>query len=80
MATAGIAGLVLLVTVAYSVVAIIWNVKFYLGMARSFGHSIGFAVGLFFLPMIFQLILAFNRDAYQGNTYLRQTQEEYREL
>ncbi len=64
------AGVWLLVMVV-SVLAIVWNVKLYLGMARSFGYGGGFAAGLFFLPLIFSLILAFNNDAYQGNSYVK---------
>lgn len=79
-ATVGMAGLMLLLVTAYSVFAIVWKVKYYLGMARSFGYGSGFAVGLFFLPMIFQLILAFNKDAYQGNTYVASPQSEQQEL
>ncbi len=32
----------------------------------AFGHGIPFAVGLFFLPTIFELILAFSDDYYHG--------------
>ncbi len=32
----------------------------------AFGHGIPFAVGLFFLPSIFEMILAFGSDSYHG--------------
>ncbi len=34
--------------------------------ANAFGKDTGFAVGLFFLPLIFGAILAFNKDKYEG--------------
>lgn len=34
-------------------------------ISKSFGHSGGFTVGLIFLPNIFTLILAFNKDKYK---------------
>ncbi len=34
--------------------------------STAFGHGIPFAVGLFFLPTIFELILAFTDDYYHG--------------
>jgi hypothetical protein len=37
-----------------------------IGLARSFGHGGGFAVGLFFLPWIFECILAFGDSEYLG--------------
>lgn len=69
MAGVGFTGLVWALYAVFAVVLIVWQVKFSLGMARSFGYGGGFAAGLIFLPTIFQLILAFNNDAYQGNTY-----------
>lgn len=37
-----------------------------LNLSRSFGHDVGFAIGLFFLPFIFGLILGFGSDTYRG--------------
>lgn len=54
--------LLLFVPVANMVVAIMLTVK----MARSFGKSGGFAVGLILLPIIFIPILAFGSDDYIG--------------
>jgi Family of unknown function (DUF5684) len=38
----------------------------YLDMSKSFGHGIGFALGLIFLPFIFLLVLAFGSSKYVG--------------
>lgn len=38
----------------------------YLDIAKSFGHGIGFALGLIFLPFIFWLILGFGGSQYVG--------------
>jgi hypothetical protein len=35
-------------------------------LARSFGHGVGFTVGLFFLPFIFLPILGFGSSTYEG--------------
>lgn len=35
-------------------------------MSKSFGHGVGFTLGLIFLPYVFFLILGFNGDEYQG--------------
>lgn len=35
-------------------------------MSKSFGHGIGFTLGLIFLPYIFMMILGFNSDEYLG--------------
>lgn len=37
-----------------------------LDLSRSFGHDLAFALGLFFLGVIFYPILAFGSDSYQG--------------
>ena len=52
----------LLVPLVNVVVAIILQTK----LARSFGKSTGFALGLIFLPIIFYPILAFGEARYQG--------------
>lgn len=65
-------GIVWALYFVYAVVAVVWNVKLCLGMARSFGYGGGFAAGLIFLPLVFRLILAFNKDAYMGNSYVKQ--------
>lgn len=37
-----------------------------LDLAKVFGHGVGFAMGLLFLPFIFMLILAFGSSKYLG--------------
>jgi len=37
-----------------------------LDLSRSFGHDVAFALGLFFLGIIFYPILAFGGDSYRG--------------
>ena len=39
----------------------------YVGLAKKFGKSTGFAIGLIFLSLIFECILAFGDAKYQGN-------------
>ena len=54
--------LLLLIPFANIVIAIITMVK----LAKAFGKSGGFAVGLIFLSIIFYCILAFDQSQYQG--------------
>lgn len=51
-----------IVAIAYFVITILVNIK----LAKAFGKSGGFAVGLIFLPFIFQCILGFGSAQYQG--------------
>ena len=44
--------------------------RMYMWLAKAFNKSTGFAVGLFFLPIIFEMILGFDKSKYQGNTFL----------
>ena len=44
--------------------------RMYMWLAKAFNKSTGFAVGLFFLPIIFEMILGFDKSEYQGNTFL----------
>lgn len=55
--------LLLLVPIVNIVVAIM----LYVNLAKAFGKSTGFAVGLIFLNFIFMLILAFGSAEYVGN-------------
>lgn len=48
--------------IAFFVIGIFVNLK----IAKAFGKGTGFAVGLIFLPFIFQLILAFDKSEYVG--------------
>ena len=54
--------LLLLIPIANIVIAIITMVK----LAKAFGKSGGFAVGLIFLSIIFYCILAFDQSQYLG--------------
>lgn len=48
--------------IAMVVISILLDIK----LAKAFGKGTGFAVGLIFLPFIFQLILAFGKSEYVG--------------
>jgi len=48
------------------IAVLVVNVVYANKLAKSFGKGTGFAVGLFFLPNIFQLILGFGSSEYQG--------------
>ena len=52
----------MLIPIANFVIAIITMVK----LAKAFGKSGGFAVGLIFLSVIFYCILAFDQSEYAG--------------
>ena len=54
--------LLLVVPVVGFIVALITNYK----MAKSFGHGIGYTLGLIVLPVIFAPVLGFNKDEYVG--------------
>ncbi|MBQ9530682.1 MAG: hypothetical protein IJR70_01275 [Eubacterium sp.] len=58
----GIKFLLLIIPVVNIVYSIILDIR----LARAFGKSGGFAVGLIFLGPIFELILAFDNSEYQG--------------
>ena len=49
------------------IVNIVIMIMLYVNLAKSFGKSTGFAVGLIFLNFIFMLILGFGADQYVGN-------------
>ncbi len=57
-------GIVLLII--SGIAALVIQVMFYSKLSRSFGHGAGFTVGLFFLPVIFLLIIAFGSSKYTG--------------
>lgn len=52
----------LITAIAYCVIQIISYVK----LSRSFGHGIGFALGLIFLYPMFILILGYGKSEYKG--------------
>lgn len=49
------------------VVNIVVVVLFCRGLARAFGHGVGFTIGIWFLPWIFVPILAFGSSTYHGS-------------
>ena len=49
------------------IVNIIVAIMLYVNLAKAFGKSTGFAIGLIFLNFIFMLILAFSSTEYVGN-------------
>jgi hypothetical protein len=49
-----------------TIVAFIFSVRITHGISRSFGHDIGFTLGLLFLPYIFYPILAFGSSTYRS--------------
>ncbi|MBQ2639691.1 MAG: hypothetical protein IJF92_02895 [Bacilli bacterium] len=55
---------VTILLIAVLVYAIVGTCKFVKGLAKSFGKGTGFAVGLFFFPNIFKLILGFGKAKY----------------
>ena len=58
------------------VAVVIWSIILNIKLARSFGKGIGFAAGLFLLPHVFALILAFGKASYQGNVSVPTPQVE----
>ena len=58
------AAILAFVLLIYSIVG---ACKFSKGLANAFGKGTGFAVGLFFFPNIFQLILGFGNAKYVGD-------------
>ncbi len=57
-------GLKILFSLCQSVIMIVINWKLCKALADAFGKSTGFALGLFFFPNIFQLILGFGTAKY----------------
>ena len=56
-----------LISLAAIIVILVLQIKYCGKMAKSFGKGKGFAAGLFFLPTLFTLILAFGKAQYVGN-------------
>ena len=67
-------GIVILL-LACAVVCIISQVKFSINMAKAFGKDSGFAVGLFFLQPIFEMILGFGKAKY-NKKFLEESKKE----
>ena len=53
-----------LLPIVGSIVFLVFAIKAMINLAKSFGKSTGFAVGLIFLPLIFEAILAFDSSTY----------------
>lgn len=61
-----LAAIIPLVGWILSILLIVWSVFNVKKIATAFGQGTGFAVGLFFLPTIFQMILGFGKAKYKG--------------
>lgn len=64
--TTSVPVLATIISIANAVVSLIFYILMARNTAKAFGKGTGFAVGLFFLPNIFQLILAFGSAEYKG--------------
>ncbi|MBQ4074799.1 MAG: hypothetical protein IJD39_06325 [Clostridia bacterium] len=64
----GMAGAGEVISLLIMVGSLLINIFFSLSMARAYGRSGGFAVGLIFLPLIFQCILAFGDSEHVAYT------------
>lgn len=56
-----------LATFIIQVVLLVVEIKIHYHVSKSFGHGVGFTLGLVFLPFIFNLILGFGKSEYIGN-------------
>ena len=67
---------VMIVTVIGAIIMLILQIKYVSRMAKAFGKSTGFAVGLFFLNAIFMMILGFgSAQHYRNPSYQSATQK-----
>jgi hypothetical protein len=55
-----------LVIIVIAIIMIVLDIKCSYRLSKRFGHGLGYALGLFFIPSIFQIILGFNNDKYQA--------------
>ncbi len=55
--------------IVFGFFSIVLYVEFCIRYAKAFGRSVGYAVGLIFLPFVFTMILAFGKSKYIGNSY-----------
>lgn len=58
----GFMSLLLLIPIVDVIISIMTAIK----LAKAYGKGTGFGVGIFFLPMIFEGIIAFDDSRYQG--------------
>lgn len=54
----------LIAIIGMSIITLIATIIYVYRTSKVFGHGIGYAIGLFFLPFIFWLILAFGKSKY----------------
>ena len=52
--------------VIVSIALLVFNALTCYKLSEAFGNRVGFAIGLYFLPTLFMLILAFNKQEYLG--------------
>lgn len=65
----------LFVSIACSIATIIINFITMYKVARSFGHSLGYTVGLIFLGAVFVMILGFGRSEYIGPNGIKEAED-----
>lgn len=59
--------LLVIIYAVLGIVVIVLDFMLNLNLSRAFGHGTGFAIGLFFVPFVFILILGFGSSQYIGN-------------
>ena len=58
--------LVLILSIIVYIAAIVIGIMFNYKISKSFGHGVGFTIGLIFLNLIFLYIIAFGKSEYKG--------------
>lgn len=58
--------LVLILSIIVYIAAIVIGIMFNYKISKSFGHGVGFTIGLIFLSLIFLYIIAFGKSEYKG--------------
>ncbi len=59
-------GVIVALSAIVGIALFVLNIAAMVKLSRSFGHGIGFAIGLIFLYPIFVLILGYGKSEYQG--------------
>lgn len=65
-----------LINLAVAIALLVISIKQCGKLSKAFGHGKGFAVGLFFLPFLFSLILGFGKSQYVGNPCIEEAPAE----